>query len=96
MSRNSSRECRSVRPGRQRIFAICLGVALCAGANVCLAQNNSPGITQPKAFPPFDASAPGCSPPQHLERVLVFAQDNERQFMQGPRAGWPQRHATAI
>jgi ribose transport system substrate-binding protein len=47
------------------------------------AQQEPRGITVPTVFPPFDPSAPACSPPPGLAKVLVFAQDNERQFMQG-------------
>ena len=45
------------------------------------------GIVVPTVFPPFDANAPTCTPPPGLHRVLAFAQDNEREFMQGVARG---------
>jgi ribose transport system substrate-binding protein len=45
------------------------------------------GITSPTTFPPFNPAAASCTPPQGLNRELVFAQDNERQFMQGVSRG---------
>jgi ribose transport system substrate-binding protein len=47
------------------------------------AQAEPPGITVPMVFPPYDPGAAACSAPPGLAKVLVFAQDNERQFMQG-------------
>ncbi|MFN4141699.1 sugar ABC transporter substrate-binding protein [Aestuariivirga sp.] len=41
------------------------------------------GIITPKVFAPFDSSAPSCESPPHHQRVLTFAQDNRRQFMEG-------------
>lgn len=52
------------------------------------AQPSGPhGVTEPRSFPLFDVSAQRCSPPPNRTRTLVFAQDNERQFMQGVAAG---------
>ena len=69
------------------ILAACL---LSAGAPV-LAQSPPPtgsqGIVTPTVFPPFDASAPACTPPPGLRKALGFAQDNEREFMQGVAGG---------
>lgn len=45
------------------------------------------GLTKPIPLPVFDAAQPVCSPPPGLERALVFAQDNDRQFMQGAAFG---------
>lgn len=45
------------------------------------------GLTKPVALSAFDAARPICSPPPGLERALVFAQDNDRQFMQGAAFG---------
>jgi ribose transport system substrate-binding protein len=65
-----------------------LSICLFAASTVAsMAQDGPPGITVPVAFPPFNASAPDCSPPPNLEKVLAFAQDNERQFMQGVSRG---------
>ncbi len=60
---------------------------LAASVVAAVAQDGPPGITVPTAFAPFNADAPRCQPPPGLERVLGFAQDNERQFMQGVRRG---------
>jgi ribose transport system substrate-binding protein len=46
-----------------------------------------PGLTKPVVLPPFDPGRPSCAAPPGLERALVFAQDNEREFMQGVRRG---------
>ena len=51
------------------------------------AQDGPPGITTPIILPPFDATAPACRSPPGLLKVLGFAQDNERQFMQGVDRG---------
>ena len=48
-----------------------------------IAQDGPPGITTPTVFAPFNPNAPACSPPPDLNKVLAFAQDNEREFMQG-------------
>lgn len=45
------------------------------------------GIVVPTVFPPFDANAPTCTRPPGLRRILAFAQDNEREFMQGVARG---------
>src|SRR6202020_1753162 len=51
------------------------------------AEDGPPGITKPPVFAPFNPNAPACSAPPGLEKVLAFAQDNEREFMQGVRRG---------
>jgi ribose transport system substrate-binding protein len=56
-------------------------------ANTALAQEGPPGITSPIMLPPFNADAPACTVPPDLRKVLAFAQDNERQFMQGVARG---------
>ena len=48
-----------------------------------MAADGPPGITRPVVLPPFDAAAPSCHSPSGLQRVLAFAQDNQRKFMQG-------------
>jgi len=45
------------------------------------------GIEAPTALPPFEGGLPSCKQPPDLNRTLVFAQDNERQFMQGVSKG---------
>lgn len=65
-----------------------LFVYLLLGANTVLAANDGPpGITEPTVFAPFNPQAPQCSAPPGLEPVLAFAQDNEREFMQGVKRG---------
>jgi ribose transport system substrate-binding protein len=63
-------------------LATCLLAALPA-----LAQDGPPGITQPTVFPPFNPAAPHCTPPPGLAKVLAFAQDNRREFMNGVSRG---------
>lgn len=69
-----------------------LQVALLAALSLfaptrALAQDGTPGITVPTVFPPFNAAAPACGAPPGLAKVLAFAQDNEREFMQGVGRG---------
>ena len=56
---------------------------LAGGMLPASAQDGPPGITTPTVFAPFDPDAAACTPPPGLEKVLAFAQDNEREFMQG-------------
>lgn len=46
-----------------------------------------PGLTRPIVLPPFDPHRAPCTAPPDLERLLVFAQDNDREFMQGVGRG---------
>jgi hypothetical protein len=46
-----------------------------------------PGITVPAVLPPFDPNAPRMHAASGLQRILAFAQDNEREFMQGVGRG---------
>lgn len=62
----------------------CLLALVAAAAS---AQQGPPGLTRPTVLPPFDPGAAACQPPPDLKRVLAFAQDNERQFMQGVSRG---------
>lgn len=66
------------------VFACVLWVAAGLAA---MAQDKPAGLTRPVVLPPFDPNAASCSPPLGLERVLAFAQDNQRQFMQGVSRG---------
>lgn len=52
-----------------------------------LAQEPARGLTTPKVLPAFDPGAPACSPPKGLTRTLLFAQDNQRDFMKGAARG---------
>lgn len=73
-----------------RIFLrkyVLLGYVSLFFSNVSLAQFEPQGITRPIALPPFQANAPSCSAPPNLLNELAFAQDNERQFMQGVARG---------
>jgi ribose transport system substrate-binding protein len=60
---------------------------LTATSGWAIAQDGSPGITRPTVFAPFDPKASSCRKPPGLSKVLAFAQDNEREFMQGVRSG---------
>jgi ribose transport system substrate-binding protein len=51
------------------------------------AQEGPQGLTRPVVLPPFDPNAPVCSQPAGLNKVLAFAQDNQRKFMQGVAQG---------
>lgn len=75
-------------PGPQRTrslrIAAVAALGLLMGSTVMTAaQDGPPGLTKPTVFSAFDPNAPACSPPPGLEKVLAFAQDNEREFMQG-------------
>jgi ribose transport system substrate-binding protein len=61
--------------------------ALLIGPPAAGAEQGPPGITRPVVLPPFDPAGPRCAAPQGLGRVLAFAQDNERKFMQGVARG---------
>lgn len=61
--------------------------ALLAGIGGLNAQSGPPGLTKPFVLPPFDPARARCSLPADLGKVLAFAQDNERKFMQGVARG---------
>lgn len=73
---------RSATQGGVLPFALLLALGLSATA-----QEGAPGIVSPAVLPPFNPSAPACSAPPGLQKILTFAQDNERQFMQGVARG---------
>lgn len=78
--------------GRLRIRPIwltpLLGIVLLASSIAAAnAQDGPQGITVPTVFPPFDPGAPSCGKPSGLTKVLGFAQDNQREFMQGVGRG---------
>jgi len=50
------------------------------------AQEGPSGITVPRVFSPFDRNAAVCSP-SPLSKTLAFAQDNEREFIEGVGRG---------
>ena len=64
-----------------------LGLAAAAGGGAALAQDGPPGITTQTKFAAFNPAAAACTVPPGLARVLGFAQDNEREFMQGVDSG---------
>ena len=68
-------------------LALALCICLAPAGNPSVAQDGPAGITTPVVFPPFNASAPACRPPPGLQKVLAFAQDNGREFMQGAARG---------
>jgi ribose transport system substrate-binding protein len=74
-------------PRRSRLGALLLALGGLLGAHAALAQQEPPGLTEPTVFAPFDANAPKCAAPPGLQRVLAFAQDNEREFMRGVGRG---------
>ena len=65
---------------------VAFGLVMPASAQEAL-PDGPPGIRAPRALPPFDRTAPACSPPPMRQKALVFAQDNEREFMQGVARG---------
>lgn len=69
-----------------RILLLCASLAT-ASPGVAHAQEGGPGLTTVRALPPYDGGRPGCAKPAGLTRVLAFAQDNERKFMQGVSRG---------
>ncbi len=76
----------------ERIATISLAVILSACMSAAIvessaAQEGPPGITSPIVLPPFDANAPACAMPPGLQKKIAFAQDNQRQFMQGVASG---------
>jgi ribose transport system substrate-binding protein len=62
-------------------------IALAGAAGPTAADEGAPGLTRPFTLPPFDRNAPPCAAPQGLTKTLAFAQDNERNFMQGVALG---------
>ena len=54
---------------------------------VLRAEDRPPGITVPTVLAPFNPGAVSCTAPPGLQKVLAFAQDNEREFMQGVGRG---------
>ncbi|MDP3693685.1 sugar ABC transporter substrate-binding protein [Bradyrhizobium sp.] len=75
---------RHIRHLRSIRLAVSWAVILLANSAAgSIAQDGPAGITTPRVFAPFDAATPRCTPPPGLEKVLTFAQDNQREFMQG-------------
>ncbi len=60
-------------------------LALTTGATC--AQEGPAGLSVPTVFLPFNRNALTCGVPPGLQKVLGFAQDNEREFIQGVGRG---------
>lgn len=68
--------------------AVLLAAAALVASAAAQTQGDGPqGLTTPRILPAFNPDAPACAPPPGLKKVLAFAQDNEREFMQGVSAG---------
>jgi ribose transport system substrate-binding protein len=66
----------------------CLVVAVLVMApSLSAAEEGPPGITVPEILAPYDPAAPACAVPPLLSKTLVFAQDNDREFMEGVNHG---------
>lgn len=74
---------RASHRGINVIGAVLTASMLLGSTAMTFAQDGSPGITEPTVFPAFNPDAAACSAPPGLSNVLAFAQDNEREFMQG-------------
>lgn len=62
-------------------------LALLQGISGLEAQQGPSGLTKPVVLPLFDPAKQRCNLPTDLGKVLAFAQDNERKFMQGVARG---------
>ena len=72
---------------RRRKWIVLIALMFVASGRPVTAQEGPSGITVPRVFPPFDRNATACSPPPSLGKTLAFAQDNEREFIQGVGRG---------
>jgi ribose transport system substrate-binding protein len=70
-----------------RLKGAILIVAASLAATGAAAQQRPQGITTPQVLPPYDADARACRKPPRLKKILTFAQDNQRQFMEGVSHG---------
>src|ERR1035441_2775739 len=70
-----------------QLVLLAAAIALAGSARQAAAQEGPPRITRPVVLPPFDRRAPACTAPTGLTKLLAFAQDNERNFMQGVAQG---------
>jgi ribose transport system substrate-binding protein len=71
----------------RRSFRLLLAATVILVAPSISAAQGSTGITVPRMLGPYDPATPSCGVPPGLTKTLVFAQDNEREFMQGVRHG---------
>jgi ribose transport system substrate-binding protein len=75
---------------RSRIFLSRMFLVLAsslAAASAGRGEDGPSGITRPQVLEPFKPDAPGCHKPKGLKKALAFAQDNQRQFMEGVSYG---------
>jgi ribose transport system substrate-binding protein len=68
-----------------RLLVVAIAVFACSEQTS--AQQTPAGLTKPVVLPQFDPSRASCSAPVGVTRVLAFAQDNDRKFMQGVARG---------
>lgn len=74
--------------GRIARLAGILGLLLCWDSlSFETRAQYGPGITTPTKFAPFRTDMAPCRAPTGLQRRLTFAQDNQREFMQGVARG---------
>ena len=64
-------------------MAMMMTLLLSTGA----AWADGPGLTVPVVLPAFDPAAPLCQAPPGLNRILAFAKDNDRDFIEGVARG---------
>src|SRR5687767_8530957 len=77
-----------MRSDRRNLQTALLALSfLAVSTGLATAQDGPPGITTPTVFPAFNPNAADCGVPTGLSKVLAFAQDNEREFMQGVDRG---------
>jgi ribose transport system substrate-binding protein len=67
--------------------AVVFGLSVALPAHGLFAEDGPQGIIRPVVLPPYDPGAPACGAPTGLTKVLAFAQDNQRKFMQGVAHG---------
>jgi ribose transport system substrate-binding protein len=68
-------------------FFILAGLAALQGVERAAAQEGPAGLTKPVILPQFEPAKPRCNAPPDLGKILAFAQDNDRKFMQGVASG---------
>ena len=66
---------------------ILAGLAALQGVERAAAQEGPAGLTKPVILPQFEPAKPRCNAPPDLGKILAFAQDNDRKFMQGVASG---------
>src|SRR5689334_18508323 len=70
-------------PYRTTYIVLASACMIACGAGLASAEDGPPGITTQTNFAPFNPGAPACATPPGLNKVIAFAQDNEREFVQG-------------